>query len=370
MATRRKSSNLKAGRNGGFENVEATSVFELRSDGLGPVTEKTTTERWLSITGKHASPTVQALLYAFMMEIFGSALFGTLVGLAKWGAYSGIVGQSPLVTGFPLALVYGLAFWICTRKTFSDDYTLRRHLTGPLTLGYFLVGEIGLFGVVFYKIAQTLGALIGGGILSTLIGGTYVAGKLPVPLPVTTNGASSLTTAVCLEIFVPGVLVLCVLLAEFLNTNVSKKEKNYSNATIYYSGLAFLLILVLSQYGSTTFSDTAYLTGLFSGFNKVNADALSIPSMGQLNVGVYTDSVFGTGGSAWALYVFGPWAGGLAAGLFFWALFMFAAKNEGIDAFKKEVPRPLGERMTSATATNETSAQLPLQQLINPLLNK
>ena len=357
MATRRKSATLKAGRNGGFENVEATSRFELVPDTVEG--EKSMAQRWLGLTGKHESPTWQGITYAFIMELVGSAFLGSLVALARWAAFGG----SQLLNGFAIGLVYGIAFWITTRRPWYGEHSLRRHLSGPITLAYFFTNDIGLLGVLFYKSAHTLGSLIGGAVLSALIGGVYVAGKLPVPLPVTTLGASSLTTAVCLEIFVPAVLILIFLINEFLNTDESKKDKNYKHATTYLAGLFFLVVMVSFQFGSYSFNDNVYLTGLFSGFGKASSDPLSISSMAALSSATYTDSVFGTGGNAWALYYFGPWAGAIAGAAVFWAIFMIAGSrvHEGTMFTEKVTPKYVGAQQVVE------QQQTQLGELVNPL---
>lgn len=360
MATRRKSATLKAGRHGGFENVDASSRFELVPDTVEGG-EKSMAQRWLGLTGKHESPTWQGIAYAFTMELIGSAFLGTLVTLARWAAFGG----SQLLNGFAIGLVYGIAFWITTRRPWYGEHSLRRHLSGPITLAYFFTNDIGLLGVLFYKSAHTIGSLIGGAVLSALIGGVYVAGKLPVPLPVTTLGASSLTTAVCLEIFVPAVLILIFLVNEFLNSDESKKDKNYKHATTYLAGLFFLVVMVSFQFGSYSFNDNVYLTGLFSGFGKAGTDPLSVSSMAALNSATYTDSVFGTSGAAWALYYFGPWAGGIVGVAVFWAIFMlFGSKvHEGTMFADKVTPKYVGAQQQQVVEQQQTQ----LAELVNPL---
>jgi glycerol uptake facilitator-like aquaporin len=362
MATRRKSASLKAGRHGGFENVDATSRFELVPDTVEGG-EKSMTQRWLGLTGKHSTPTWQGVTTAFIMELVGTALLGSSVALARWAAFGG----SQLLNGFAIGLVYALNFWIATRQPWYGEPSMRRHLSGPVTLAYFLTNEIGLLGVVFYKLAQTIGTLIGGAVLSALIGGVYVAGKLPVPLPVTTLGASSLTTAVCLEIFITAILILIFLISEFLNTDESKKDKNYKHATTYMAGAVFVTVIVLFQFGSYSFNDNVYLTGLFSGFGKATSDPLSVSSMAALNSATYTDSVFGTGGAAWALYYFGPWAGGVIGAALFWAIFMIAGSkvHEGTMFADKVTPKYVGAQQQ--VVDQQLQQQTQLGELVNPL---
>ena len=82
-ARQRKPAAVKAGRQGGFENVDAMSRFELVPD---KVADKTMAERWIGFSGKHERPTWSQIFYALFMEFLGSWLIGVTVALAKWAA--------------------------------------------------------------------------------------------------------------------------------------------------------------------------------------------------------------------------------------------------------------------------------------------
>lgn len=357
MASRRKTPALKAGRTGGFENVEATSTFELLNSSDGATASRTWVQRIFGLTGKYATPSWLDVCHAFFMETFATAFLSTLVVLARWSNAG----------AFPIAVVYAVALWAATRRRWYGTHSLRRHLSGPVTLAYFFTGDIGLLGVVFYKCAQLLGSLIGGAVLSTLIGGVYVAGKLPVPFPTTVD--SSLTTAVCLEIFVTGVIVLIYLINEFLNTDESKREKNYNHSATYMAGIMFVVVMVSYQFQAWTFNDNVYLTGLFSGFQKDTASLLGIPLMAQLDVATgYTNSVFTHG--AWALYYFGAWAGGVAAAIIFWPVFYVFSNDAGeplprrMEGYKNQVPFGSALSPTQYAASQEAAK---LDDLVSPL---
>ena len=350
MATRRKPQ-LKAGKTGGFENVDAESMFELDPNGTE---ERPASHRWLRLTGKFAPPTWQEFAQAAMMEIMGTAILGVLVVLARWYDLGSLI----------IAIAYYVGIWSMSHM--NGSHSLRRHLNGPLTLAYFLTGQIGLLGVAFYKSCQLIGSLIGGAVLSRLIGGVYV-GKLPVPFPTTLN--SSLTTAVCLEIFVTAVIILVTLITEFINTKEAENEKNYRKSMKTNAFITAVLVLVLFQFQAWTFNDNVYLTGLFAGFDQ-SSPLLRIPEMSQQSDPGYINRVF-VDGSAWALYYFGPWAGGLAAVLVFWLFFTLFARDP-----KDPMPKAFPAYQKAVQFGSEVSASVAapiethLDQLINPLLKK
>jgi glycerol uptake facilitator-like aquaporin len=321
------------------------------------------TYRWLlSINGRHATPTIGAVLFSLGAEVACTALLTSIVVLVRW--------SNPASTSaFSVAIVYAIALLACMHKTWTSDHSLRRHLNGAISLAYFFTNDIGLFGLFLYKCAQTLGALVAGGILSALLKDSYTPGQLPVPFPRTTD--SSYITAICLEIFISATIVCVYLIAEYLNTKLvtkqgkNKEPKNYHKATMVMAGLFFLAVMIFYQFNAFTWNDNVYLAGLLSGFGKTTPE-LTIANVAQLNPSSHVLSVF-TDGRAWVLYYFAPWAGGALAAGVFWALFLawgVASSNEALASksmIKTRVESQYHEK-DHALASEET-----LGALINPL---
>lgn len=361
MAQRRKTAQLKAGRAGGFENVEATSTFDLV--GPEPVEGGTMLGTLLSFSGKHATPSSREIVQGFVMEALGTALLTSLVVLARWyvsGAGSGL-------GSFCVAIAYMAGLYAASH--FNGSYVLRRHLSGPVTLSYLFTRDIGIMGVLFYKTAQTLGSVFAGLVLAALIGQAIVPTRIPVPFPTTV--ISSLTTAVCLEILVTGVLVLFSLSYEFLNTDSAQRERNYRHSRKVMGVFTAVVVLVLFQFETWTLNDNVYLTGLLSSMLGGTTVDLS-----NLYSGIYANSVFGTTGAAWTLYYLGAWAGGIAGGLVFWLVFWAFAESDEVRGrpakwnAQPDVRRENNYSMASEMPQQQQQIESHLDQLINPLLKK
>lgn len=368
MATRRKTAQLKAGREGNFDNIEATSTFDLTgpdavpSEGMG--------WKFLSFSGKHPTPSNREIVQAFVMETLGTALLTALVILARWyvsGLPAGNIGS--------LIVAIAYAAGIYAAAHLNGSYVLRRHLSGPVSLAYMFTRDIGFFGLLFYKVAQTLGSVLSGLVLAALIGQGIVASgtRLPVPFPTTT--IASLTTTVCLEIFVTGFIIFMSLAYEFLNTKADSLEKNYRHSRKVMGLVTAVLILVLFQFETWTLNDNVYLTGLLSSMFGGTTVQLS-----NLYSGDYATSVFGTTGMAWMLYYLGTWGGAIVGALFFRLIFWVFAEDQDskTDGRKKwnqqpEVRRETGYKTTSPGYPNPTvdgQIETHLDELINPLLKK
>ena len=361
MAQRRKTAQLKAGRAGGFENVEATSTFDLV--GPEPVEGGTMLGTLLSFSGKHATPSSREIVQGFVMEALGTALLTSLVVLARWYVSGAGAGLGSLC----VAIAYAAGLYAASH--FNGSYVLRRHLSGPITLSYLATRDIGLMGVVFYKVAQTLGSVFSGLVLAALIGQGISAVRVPVPFPTTT--ISSLATAVCLEIFIVAFLILLSLSYEFLNTNVMEGPKNYRHSRKVMGAVTAVLVLVLFQFETWTLNDNVYLTGLLSSML-----AGSTVDLSNLASGIYANSVFGTSGYAWTVYYFGAWAGGVIGGLFFWLVFWAFAESDEVRGrpakwnAQPDVRRENNYSMASEMPQQQQQIETHLDQLINPLLKK
>jgi glycerol uptake facilitator-like aquaporin len=361
----RKSATVKAGRQGGFENVEAVSRFELVPD---TVTDKTMAERWIGFSGKHERPTWSQIFYALFMEFLGSWLIGVTVALAKWAA----VGGSLLVNGALVGAAYGLAYYVGTR--WVKDHVLRRHLNGAISMGYFLTNDIGLLGLLFYTIAQYAGGLLGGGMIAGLLKGALdLPPRSVVPLP--TDPSSSLTTVLCLEFFGAAIIVFSLLLNEFMNTDETMRVKNFNRASKITAYTTFILVLISYQFGVFTFSNVAYFTGLFGGINAATP-ARDLINVAQLsNPALYPGSVFIGHGGAWALYLLGPYVGGIVGAALFWAIFALGVREKLFDGerYRRNAQPRLwpGPEMTAESPVDMTQApiQTQLTDLVHPLMN-
>lgn len=376
-ARQRHKAELNAPRSGGFEGnrrVGATS----RSD-LWPATgEGGATWMWQRVrfAGRNQTPPLIHIAYAMVMEMIGAFILGSAVALGSWSASS--PGSNEAFSSFKLAVVYALAYYVGTR--WVKDHILRRHLSGAITAGYFVSGDVGLLGVFSYTVAQYIGGLIAGGFVAGCLKGVgAVLPRSPVPIPVVTGAASSLATVVCLELFCAAIYTLTLLLNEFLNTRKERAVKNFNTASLYTAVTIAILVMLTYQFQVFTFNNVAYAGGLFGGINAASVER-DIANVAQLTDAVYGDTVFlpanGGNGSAWALYLFMPYVGGLLGGALFWALFFLRADEEGgkirIPGAAREVSvTNEGEVIVKTDTLNNSiergSRQTQLSDLVSPL---
>lgn len=304
---------------------------------------------WIRISGRNAEqPTWGALCWAFLMEMAGCWLVGTAVALVKQRATS----SDTLANGFYVAIAYGVSLLVASR--WNHSYVLRRHLNGAVTLGYFLTNQIGLFGVLFYTVAQWCGIFIAGATVHLALSAETALASIdaiPVPFPVDTTAgfkvATTLLIVVFAEIFVGAFIVFVQLYNEFVNTDESTPEardKNYKRASVLTAVTTAIVVLFLFQFQIYSFSTVVYGAGLTSGFNMplvardgstiqlsardtVNLAQMFPPASGcnaSIDCDWYTDSVF-VAGRAWALYLWAPYAAAIAGALLFLVVFWFAA---------------------------------------------
>ncbi len=319
MAARRK---LNAGRNGGFENVEATSRFNLFEEGEAPSAWNLYWSRFFSFSGMYVSPSWAMILWAGFRETFGSALIGAIVSIVAFFA----LGLNVLLGGLLIAAAYGGAYYLASRLPADDS--LRGHYNGAITVGYLFTSRIGLLGAIFYGTCQLTGAVLGGGIAAGLLAQYDVAiapiVQATVPLPTTT--ITSVTSTICLELFGTLIIVLVLLLSEFVGTDPKTPVQNYKVATYNAAIALFILVIIGFPFQTYTYSNTSYMGALLANMNRpfVGRD---INDLAQLcNSTMHTNSIFGSSGTglcnAWVHYFFTPLAGGLFAGLFALALFL------------------------------------------------
>ena len=369
---------LSAGQKG-YDKIAAQSRNELYQDGPDNLTRW---ERVMTLAGKHGVTSYKVMATAFFLEMIGCWLVGVAVVLTAWDA----TDSSQLQNGFFVGIAYGLAYFVGTR--WVNDYVLRRHLSGAITLGYFAVNEIGLGGLLFYTLAQYLGALLAGSTVLGLLTGiitntTGCTGRNVVPIPLTTN--VSLTSVLCLEFFGAAIIVFTLLYNEFCNTEDRKRQKNYRNATFYTAITTGVLVLICFQFNVWTFNNVPYFAGLTSGIsagNNTGLDCRDIVNLAQLYPTKYTNSVFTASGGAWALYLFGPWLGGIIGYAIFMILFSMRVIAPTVNAkglLRRIVDLPgrvLDEAsddvdsFTNAEVRNNQTSNTKLGQLINPLLTK
>lgn len=295
----------------------------------------------LNIEGKHHSQSGMVRFYNLFMEMIGLFVLGMVVSLGSF-----VAGPTVNIAN-SLALAAAVAGTYLVMARLYSDYALRRHLNPAFTIGYLFTGDVGLPGAVLYLVAQVVGAIFGGlvsgAILSEQNGGCANAGACPagllratVPLPTITNSVTfglgiSQVTVICLEIFIPAIITLVLLLKEYLNTHStvaatkhtplhSSMEKHYKHAVKCAALATFVFIAVGHPFQVYSFNGATYVAGIASGFTASDATAFG-RTHGQLaalsGTTFLTNSVFGANGAAaWALYYFGSFAGGVAAGLF------------------------------------------------------
>lgn len=341
---------------------------------------------FLSLEGKHTPQSWPKRLYNFIMEVVGVFVLGMVASLGSF-----VAGPTVNVAN-SLALAAAIAGAYMVMSRLYSDYALRRHLNPAFTIGYLFTGDVGVFGLLYYWIAQVLGALFSGLVTGTILseqdGGCVNAAACPaglvravVPLPTTLNGAHGLgisqTTLICLEIFIPMIITLVLLLKEHLNTRGSVKD-NYKHATKCAALALFVFITVGHPFQVYSFNGATYLAGIFSGMTT-SFHGRSIHELATLSsTTLLANSVFGpSGGPAWALYFFGNLAGGFAAGLVGLVIMYMGFKNNTMYSdFKRlkegkyqsihsEIP-PIQEDVNTPLLVAAQTTHTAVSDLVNP----
>jgi hypothetical protein len=157
-----------------------------------------------------------------------------------------------------------------------------------------------------------------------------------------------------LEVFGAAIIAFVQMTAEFLNTpgtyttsamnaddNRKKLHKNYRHATVVSTFVILWLVLICYHFDVFTFSNVAYMGGLFAGINPKQVGGIlpdtvrDITNLANLNnVGLYPNSVFIGRTAAWALYFFGCILGGIIGGFLFKILFWFGAMGPAVGAYR------------------------------------
>jgi len=193
---------------------------------------------------------------------------------------------------------------------------------------YLCTGEIGLWGLIYYVGAQTLGGVFSGltvGALTLGLPGSLT--RLPIPLPLTTN--SSFVTVVLLEMFGAALVAWVLGTMEFINSpGVSNTEPksdtttaqlldNFRKAVVATTVAIFILVFIGYQFQVFAYGNTAYQGGLFSGMLAGGADLKTFGRMSNLADSDYAGSVWTTRGHAAVFYFLMPWASGILAAIGF-----------------------------------------------------
>ena len=374
-AMRRRTPKLNVRKAPGYAAVGAESrneFYQSRKDGE----QVKTIFSWV---GKHPTPTWGELAFSAFLEVWGSWLIATAVGLASWFADDTV----PQVDALFVGAAYAISWYAATRSG-TYVYKLRRHCNASISMAYFATGEIGLFGLLYYVACKTLGTVISGLTIAGFIHGT--AGsltKLPVPLPVTPT--SSFTTVVCWELFGAAIIAFFMLLNEFINTkgvsdsqavgydsedNTNALRKNYRKATFRTALVTFLLVLIGYQFQVYTMSNVAYGGGLFSGItlDKDSPDLKSFHKMTNMRIADgYTNSVWTTRSGAGAFYILMPWVSGLVAAIIFMPIFYLGVRGEeDSPGWRATKARYEGRSNMNAEVSANPAAALPIPGMAGP----
>lgn len=333
------------------------------------------------LTGRHDSATYRELYYNFVMEFVSVFILGMIIPIVSFTAGP----TTSVVTGALFGAVYGIAYYaVCM---LPRDHKLRCHANPAVTLGYLFTGDVGIPGLFYYWIPQVIGAMLSGlvvgAILSNQDGGCAVAlacavQRATVPLPVTTNGAHglgvSLTTVICLEIFIPAIIVMILLVSEYLNT-FGDVTRNYQKAIRNASIATAVFVAVGYPFQIFSFNGATYLAGLFSGaladvtthYGRAWSNLAYLPITNFLPTSVWD----GNTGTA-ALYFLGPLGGAIVGGiltLIAMSLGFIAGDNKNYREHKPKIGSKdriinaeMQEPLLHAAQTTHTS----VADLINP----
>lgn len=308
-----------------------------RSDGMS---------KYLRLTGRHAAATNREVISNMLHELIGVFIISAAVQLVSFQS-----GPTQTVaSGATLGLVYALAYYVAV--SLPRDLKLKAHCNPAISAAYGLgANDIGFFGFLLYIVAQSSGGLMAGGVVGAILSqetgatagtvcadppglGACTVARAVVPLPVSVNTGSSFAvsqvTVICMEIFMPAVIALVLIVCEYLNTKDSERVRNYYRAVKITAAVTGVLVTIGYPFQMFMFNGSAYLGGLASGFLS-GSSVKNVYALSHLPITDFLpNSVFGTdGANAWALYFFGPWAGGVAAGIFAWLLFMLGFLYSG-----------------------------------------
>lgn len=341
-----------------YEHIEAKSNAELRARASG------VRNVYLHLTGKHESATYRELSYNFFMEFVSTFILGMIIPIVAFTAGA----TTSLATGALFGAVYGIAYYVVCML--PRDHKLRCHGNPAVTLGYIFTGDVGIAGLFYYWIAQVIGAMLSGlvvgAILSNQDGGCIVAAmcvvqRAAVPLPVTANGAHglgvSLTTVICMEIFIPAIIVMILLVSEYLNTNARKEYALISNRRYAVRNAAIataVFVAVGYPFQIFSFNGATYLAGLFSGaladvtthFGRAWSNLAYLPITNFL-----PNSAWDGNTATAALYFLGPLAGAVVGGILTLVAMMlgflkgdgYKYDMDGNSRYRSERPQIFGE---------------------------
>lgn len=315
----------KTAASSNYEPIEAKSAAEMFAR------DKDVSKRehiMLRITGKHESATNRELFYNGFMEFVSVFILGMVIPIVAFTAGP----TTAFATGALFGAVYGIAYYaVCM---LPRDHKLRCHANPAVTLVYLFTGDVGLGGLLYYWIAQAVGAMLSGlvvgAILSEQTGGcatsvACVVQRATVPLPVTTNGAHGLgisfTSVVCLEIFIPAIITMILAVSEYLNTDGSDEKLLISNRrwAVRNAAVATAVFAAVGYpFQVFSFNGATYLAGLFSGaladstthYSRAWSVLAYLPTVDFLPNSVWN----GNSGTA-ALYFLGPLAGAVVGGI-------------------------------------------------------
>ena len=339
---------------------------------------------FFSITGKHAPVTWRAFFNAMNKEFLCSVMIGAIVPLVIWMCSNPTVVP---VSAFMVAISEA-AIWYAAVRFGSREHSLRRHCNCVISMVYCAWGEIGIWGLLAYVAAQTLGSLIGGLIVGAILMGAPILGPLAipaagsplavrstVPIPVTT--LASFGTIVSLHIFAMVAIALTKLVVEFLNTdgvsdstmedyataeNQKRLHSNSKKADLATAFVIFGMVMLGYQFGAFSFSNVTYGGGLFSGLVAGDLDLKGFGKLKDLHSTDYPLSVWSDRNGAAAFYLLIGWAAGLIAALFFLVWGFIGFENGPGERYRKGVPAqqwdgPYAKAPAAAASASEAASE-------------
>lgn len=267
-------------------------------------------------------PTIPQYVLGSFVELMGCALLALTVVMANMGSST----TDGVVKGFYVGLAYALPVFIFSRLPIQS--AVKPHLFTTYTISSAFASHIGPLGVLHKLVLQAAGAMIGGGIANALMSGVIVTNlqnSVEVPLKVGGFIPSSLTTTVCLNIFMPLFMIGIGFMVEHLRTDTSDEEKrleHYKNGMLINAGSTLMVLIITTQMGSFMYSHVPYIGGLFAGINQAgNRNSGYLFYQTTVANGVWNGPV---SGAAPALYLLAPLANALIiGGVFLLAFFAF-----------------------------------------------
>lgn len=283
----------------------------------------------------------------FVMESLLVGARGAIVALVAWLAYPSGSNATTFEWAVAIAAASAGTLYVATRT--RQDSHFKRYINPIYAVAALFTRGTGLVGLLVYIVAHVLGSLFGGAVLVRSLVGASLGITPPVYprayFPIPTTAGTTLVTTVLLELFVPAFLVLVQLVHQHIGTPSTQDMKNYRASMKHTAIWVFGVTLIGVFYQSWLYDPSLYLTAAFAGINPAVAQPGSPPAspisplqpqyldityMTNLystigtgtNINMYTNSVFGTAGSAAALYTLGSLAGALIGSVVFYAFWM------------------------------------------------